>query len=206
LICNFGLRSESFLQFELVPELMPIQVSQNHPLRKLFSELLHKHLVRAAQLDDPQICNYVGELLLNFTHVENLYRLRNPAGRRLEEVGEMLIASNPLLEGRSFEYEREVRKHIGDYTLFLTGLFPEYVARLSRTPSRMDSLIDYLKAGKESYCVVAAFDQFEYRNEAPLFRKLAEKFELCVYSLNLIKDDLARQQAASYTRMKQILM
>jgi hypothetical protein len=181
-------------------------VSPNHPLRRLFSELLYKHLIRAAQLDDPQISDYIGDLLVNFTHVENLYRLRNSKGRRLEDVAEMLIASNPLLEGRSFEYEREVRKHIGDYTLFLTGLFPEYVARLNRKPFRMDSLIDYLKAGKESYRVVAAFDQFEYRDVAPLFRKLSEKFELCVYRLNLIKDDLAHQQAASYNRMKQILM
>jgi hypothetical protein len=185
---------------------MPIQVSPNHPLRRLFSELLYKHLIRAAQLDDPQISDYVGDLLVNFTHVDNLYRLRNSKGRRLEDVAEMLIASNPLLEGRSFEYERELRKHIGDYTLFLTGLFPEYVAKLNRKPFRMDSLIDYLKAGKESYRVVAAFDQFEYRDVAPLFRKLSEKFELCVYGLNLIKDDLARQQAASYNRMKQILM
>jgi len=29
-----------------------------------------------------------------------------------------------MLEARSFDYEREVRKHIGDYTLLLTGLFP----------------------------------------------------------------------------------
>ncbi|MFL6354590.1 MAG: hypothetical protein ACJ74Z_22445 [Bryobacteraceae bacterium] len=185
---------------------MPIQVSQNHPLRRLFSELLYKHLIQTAQLDDRQISDYVGDLLVNFTHVDNLYRLRNSKGRRLEDVGEMLIASNPLLEGRSFEYEREVRKHIGDYTLFLTGLFPKFVAGLNRKPFRVDSLIDYLKAGKESYQVVAAFDQFEYREIAPLFRKLAEKFELCVYALNLMKDDLARQQVASYNRMKQILM
>jgi hypothetical protein len=185
---------------------MPIQVSLNHPLRRLFSELLYKHLTRAAQLDDPQISGYIGDVLLNFTHVDNLYKLRNSKGRRLEDVGEMLIASNPLLEGRSFEYEREARKHIGDYTLFLAGLFPEYVARLDHKPFRIDSLIDYLKAGKESYRVVAAFDQFEYGDVAPLFRKLSEKFELCVYALNLMKDDLGRQQAASYNRIKQILM
>jgi hypothetical protein len=185
---------------------MPIQVSPNHPLRRLFSELLYKHLIQVARLDDREISEYVGDLLVNFTHVDNLYRLRNSKGRRLEGVAEMLIASNPLLEGRSFEYEREVRKHIGDYTLFLAGLFPEYVARLNRKPFRLDSLIDYLKAGKESYRVVAAFDQFEYREVAPLFRKLSEKFELCVYGLNLIKEDLARQQAASYNRIKQILM
>lgn len=185
---------------------MAFEISANHPLRKLFAELIQRHLVRAARLDDPQIAGYVGDVLVTFTHVNNLYRIRNARGKRLEEVSEMLIASNPLLDGRSFDYEREVRKHIGDYTLFLTGLFPEYVARIARKGSSMDSLIDYLKAGKESYRVVAAFDQFEYRDIAPLFRKLSEQFELCVYSLNLVKEDLARQQAAAYHQMKTILV
>lgn len=185
---------------------MAFEISANHPLRKLFAALIQKHLVGAARLDDPQIAGYVGDLLVTFTHANNLYCIRDARGKRLEEVSEMLIASNPLLEGRSFDYEREVRKHIGDYTLFLTGLFPEYVARIARKGALMDSLIDYLKAGKESYRVVAAFDQFEYRNAAPLFRKLSEQFELCVYSLNLVKEDLARQQAAAYHHMKQILV
>jgi hypothetical protein len=74
----------------------------------------------------------VGGLLIDFVHVENLYRIRNCRGRRLEEVGEMLVESNPMLDAPSFEREREVRKHIGDYTLFLTGMFPEYVATLPR--------------------------------------------------------------------------
>jgi hypothetical protein len=185
---------------------MRLQITPNHPLRKLFSELIQRHLVQAAQMDDPQIAGYFGSLLIDFIHSDNLYRIRNAHGRRLEEVGEMLIASNPLFEGRSFEYEREVRKHIGDYTLFLAGLFPEYVGRLAHTPSRIDSLIDYLKAGKESYRVVAAFDQFEYRSVAPLFRKLSDQFKLCVYGLNLMKQDLVRQQAAAYNRTKQLLI
>src|SRR5690349_11131258 len=146
----------------------------------------------------------VGDLLVNFTHVDNLYRLRNSKGRRLEDVGEMLIASNPLLEGRSFNYEREVRKHIGDYTLFLTGMFPEYVVRIHRQKRRLDSFVDYLKAGKESYSVVAAFDQFEFKDEAPLFRRLSERFELCVFGLNLVKQDLDRLQNASYERLRRI--
>jgi hypothetical protein len=66
-----------------------------------------------------------------------------------------------MLHARRFEREREVRKHIGDYTLFLTGMFPEYVATLPRRGLRLDRLIDYVKAGKESYRIVAAFDQFE---------------------------------------------
>src|SRR2546425_6156386 len=102
----------------------------------------------------------------------------------------MLLESNALLGARSFDREREVRKHTGDYTLFLTGIFPEYVASLSRKRLRLDSYVDYIRAGKESYNVVAAFNQLEYRNEVPLFGRLSDHFEFCVYGLNLVKLDL----------------
>ena len=162
---------------------MPI--SPNHPLRRLLGELVGRELA-----GDPQVAHYVTDLLVDFTRADRLYRIRNSRGKRLEDVGEMLVESNPLLEARSFDREREVRKHIGDYTLFLSGMFPEYVASLPRRGLRLDSMIDYVKAGKESYRIVASFDQFEYRLQAPLFRRLAEQFEDCVYGLNQAKKRL----------------
>ena len=184
---------------------MPGTIGPRHPLRKLFSELVQNSLIRTAQVDDPALAVYISGLLTDFTHVEHLYRIRDARGKRLEDVGEMLIASNPLLEGRSFIYEREVRKHIGDYTLFMTGLFPEHVAKLPRKQTRVDAFIDYMKAGKESYGVVAAFNQFEFRDEAPLFGKLAEKFELCVFTLNQVKSELERMQQPQFRAVRDIL-
>lgn len=58
----------------------------------------------------------------------------------------------------------------------------------------MDALREYMETGRESYAIVSAFNQFEYREEAPLFRRLSESFELCVYGLNLVKQDLERFQ------------
>jgi hypothetical protein len=171
-------------------------IRPEHPLNHLFTELLHRHLVRDAGLGDLEIARYIAALLIEFTHVDNLYRVRNAAGKRLEDVGEMMIESHPLLGGRSFFYEREVRKHIGDYTLFLTGLFPEFVVRVPRRGLRLDSAVDYMQAGKESYRVVASFDQFEFRDIAPLFRRLAERFELCVFALNHVKQELEHNQRA----------
>ena len=148
----------------------------------------------------------MGDLLIDFIHADNLYRIRNSRGKRLEEVGEMLVESNPLLEGSSFERERQVRKHIGDYTLFLAGMFPEYVAAIPRRGLRLDSLVDYVKAGKESYRIVGAFDQFEYRDAALLFRRLAEQFEYCVYGLNRVKSDLETLRAEQYRIWKSNLL
>jgi hypothetical protein len=180
-------------------------IGQNHPLRAFFAELVQARLLGTAQLNDIPVARYIAGVLIDFCHVENLYRVRDSRGKALEDVGEMLIASNPLLEGRSFIYEREVRKHIGDYTLFLAGLFPEHVARIHDRKNRLDSFVDYLSAGKESYSVVAAFNQFEFRDEAPLFRRLSDRFELCVFGLNLVKQDLDRQQNQAYLTARKVL-
>ena len=43
-------------------------------------------------------------------------------GRRVWQVAERLVEGDVLLNATSFEREREVHKHIGDFTLFWTGL------------------------------------------------------------------------------------
>jgi len=180
-------------------------IEPNHPLARLFRELVQRRFCDDWQIRDGDVTAYISALLSRFTHVRELYRIRNARGKRLEDVGEMLIESNPLLEASSFGREREVRKHIGDYSLFLCGLFPEYVASLPRRSLRVDSIVDYVRAGKESYRVVSYFDQFEYRGEAPLFRKLAEWFELCVVGLNRVKQDLERLQRERYDHWRATL-
>jgi hypothetical protein len=180
-------------------------IEPNHPLSRLFRELVQHRFYDDSQIRDRDVTAYISGLLTRFADVRELYKIRNARGRRLEEVGEMLIESNPLLEASSFDREREVRKHIGDYTLFLCGLFPEYVARLPRQSLRLDSIVDYVKAGKESYRVVSYFDQFEYKAEAPLFRKLAEWFEICVLGLNRVKQDLERLQRERYEHWRATL-
>ena len=180
--------------------------SIGHPLRRFFKEMVTRRFDTDLRLPDPRLAEYVSGLLADFTHVDSLYRIRDARGRRLEDVGEMLLESNPLLGADSFDRERAVRKHVGDYVLFMAGLFPESLTGRRLKQVRLDSFVDYVKAGKESYGVVAAFDQFEYVGEAPLFRKLAENFELCVFGLNLVKEDLARSQRAYYSGLRGALL
>jgi hypothetical protein len=182
---------------------MPIP--RAHPLRRLFYELIRRQFIHELHLYDPEITEYVTGLLTDFTHVDNLYRIRNARGKRLEEIGEMLVESNPLLDASSFDREREVRKHVGDFTLFFTGLFPEAVQSLPRRRAiSVDRFVEYVEAGKESYSVVAAFNLFEYRHEAALFRRLSERFEECVFGLNLVKREM-EQMGGSYRQFREQL-
>lgn len=61
--------------------------------------------------------HYVSGLLADFARVENVYEIRDSLGKRLEDIGEMLVESNPMLKANSFDRERAVRKHVGDFTL-----------------------------------------------------------------------------------------
>lgn len=180
-----------------------MRIARDHPLRRLFEELVRRHFVRDAHLYDPDVAEYVTGLLIDFTHVESLYRIRNARGRPLRDVAEMLVESNPLLDAPSFDREREVRKHVGDFALFFTGLFPEVVASLPRVrPLSLDTCIDYVAAGKESYAIVAAFNLCEYEDEAPLFRHLSDQFEQCVLGLNLVKREIEELQGGVHQQLR----
>src|SRR5438552_18442707 len=100
--------------------------SESQSLQELFVELVGRHYAEEIGIRDPQVINYVAQLLSEFCDAEQLYKIRSSAGKPLNDVGEMLMESDPVYgPAPSFDRERQVRKHIGDYTLFFAGMFPE---------------------------------------------------------------------------------
>jgi len=181
-------------------------LSNSPTLKGLFAELIQRNFTECVHLTDRDVMEYVADLLIRFSRTEQLYLIRNARGRALEDVGEMLIASNPLLDAASFDAERETRKHIGDFTLFFAGLFPEAVNQWRLRRARLDALLDYIETGKESYYIVSEFNQFEHQATAPLFKKMSEEFERCVFGLNLVKRDFERMQQESYVDVRKLLI
>ncbi len=182
-------------------------VPENHPLQELFTELIHHHFDRDIGLRDPEVQDYISNVLTEFCEYEQLFKIRNAQGHRLNDVGEMLLEADPIYgEAPSFDRERQVRKHIGDYVLFFSGMFPESINHFRLRRQRLENFVDLIKAGKESYFIVSKFDQFEYAKLSPLFGKLAREFESCVYGLNLVKSDLDEMQHPITRQVKEIVM
>jgi hypothetical protein len=182
-------------------------IPESHSLYALFDELIHYHFDRDIGLRDSEVQDYVVNMLTEFCEVEQMLKIRNANNRALNDVGEMLLEADPIYgPAPSFDRERQVRKHIGDYTLFLAGMFPESINRYRLRRQRLENFVDFIKAGKESYFIVSKFDQFEYAKLAPLFGKLSLEFESCVYGLNLVKGDLDEMQHPITGQAKQIVM
>jgi hypothetical protein len=176
-------------------------IPESHPLQELFTELVGRHYAEQIGIRDPAIVGYVAHLLAEFCELEQLFKIRNAAGKPLTDVGEMLIESNPVYgPAPSFDRERQVRKHIGDYTLFFAGMFPESINHVRLRHNRVENFIDWVKAGKESYYIVSKFEHFEYTKVAPLFASLSHRFEECVYGLNRVKNDLQDMQLSILRR------
>ena len=182
-------------------------IPESHPLQKLFSELVGRHYAEEIGIRDPQIVGYVAHLLTEFCDAEQLFKIRNTTGKPLNDVGEMLMESDPVYgPAPSFDRERQVRKHIGDYTLFFAGMFPESINRFRLRRQRVENFVDWMKAGKESYYIVSKFEFFEYAKVAPLFATLSKNFEKCVYGLSRVKNDLQEMQHPIVRRAHDILM
>jgi hypothetical protein len=182
-------------------------IPESHPLQQLFKELVARHYAEQIGIRDPQIVGYVAHLLADFIEVDQMYKIRNATGKPLSDVGEMLIESDPVYgPAPSFDRERQVRKHIGDYTLFFAGMFPESINHFRLRKQRVENFVEWVKAGKESYYIVSKFEHFEYTKVAPLFARLSNNFEQCVYGLNMVKNDLQEMQHPILRRANEILM
>ncbi|MBI4737331.1 MAG: hypothetical protein HY766_14945 [candidate division NC10 bacterium] len=180
------------------------KVPKGHPLCRLFASLAEENFAAHLGWPDAEVIGYVTEVLTDFVHVDQLYKVRNAQGRRVEEVAEMLYEGDLLHRADSLEREREVHKHVGDYTLFMAGVFPEFLHRLKRSTAVVsaDALLDFIRVGKVSYRIVSEFTYGPYAPSAPLFRKLSENFELCVYGLGQVRAELDRLRDPRFQALK----
>jgi hypothetical protein len=140
-------------------------------------------------IGDPHLIDYLSALLTRFVHVDAICRISNVRGRRLEEVADMMLEAQSMpAQGRT---RREIYRHIGDFTLFWTGVYPEALERL-RSALRKDHFIDYCEQGKRSYFIASTFEGEPFKEEAPVLRRLSLEFELCAYGLNQVRREWER--------------
>jgi hypothetical protein len=153
----------------------------------LFCGVAENTFVTEIGLADPRVIDYISELMLRFVHLDVVHRLRSVDGRPLTEVAEMMMEAEEIpASGRT---RREYYRHIGDYTLFWTGLFPEAIKKRLAGYSR-DALIDYTSQGKRYYKLAGEYTSDPYREEAEVLTRLSDEYELCAAGLNRVRQEL----------------
>lgn len=136
-------------------------------LQQFFRQQL-QHGFRACGMNETETLDYVSEVLARFAHTRLLYALRDRDGRPLEHIVDMLVAWQQAQEGRRDRArERQVMRQIGDYTLFMSGLFRE------RLEARGE--LDYYMAhGRSAFWRSADYEVNPARRET--YRRLYHQF------------------------------
>ena len=167
---------------------MTREVSESHPLHRLFRGMTEYTFMTELGIGDPRLVGYVANLLARFVPSQTIWRLRDGQGRRLTEVTAMIAEAEaaPDVERRC-----ECHRHVGDYTLFWTGVYPEALSRLQANGSP-DHLINYQLQGKRSYYLASTLLDDD---KAPVLRRLSEEFELCAFGLSRVRREWEKHDA-----------
>jgi hypothetical protein len=145
------------------------RINPEHPLRKLFRKALDFGF-ESTRIERTSVLYYLEEqILCEFIRTDNLYKIRDAAGRRLEDIADMLMEGDVRLNAKSFDREYLVHKHIGDYTLFMLGIFPEALNTRKGNEFILGSLVipeasmseHYELQGRRSYQIASAFTHKE---------------------------------------------
>jgi len=142
-------------------------------LPRFFDRVIRQSF-RDLACDDPSVVQYLVDLLTRFARAEALHTVRELPTRRLHSVADSLLAIPEVwdLDAPDFNpaAEQALRRHIGDYTLFMTGVFREHVERLGLTDY-------YQREGSRAYRFLAETARTGSTGDAALFRRLSARFE-----------------------------
>ena len=151
-------------------------------LQQYFAGLTEQTFQSRLGVADPPLVDYLADLLVRFVRNDAIFRVRDLAGRTLSEVAAMIAEAHE----RVGDSRRDVHRHIGDFTLFWTGVYPEALARL-QAPDRRDHLLDYPAHGKRAYYIASTLGDEDTADESALLARLSHEFDLCVYGLGEVR-------------------
>jgi hypothetical protein len=160
-------------------------LSGEEPLKHLFAGLTEYTFEVDLGVADPPLIDYLSDLLVRFVRIDAIFGIRNATGQRLQQVTDMLVEAGH----RTDRPQRDLHRHIGDVTLFYLGVFPEAIEQMKKREVK-DSLLSYCEQGKRSYHIASELTAGEHREEAGLYQRLSDEFELCSVGLAKVRKEL----------------
>lgn len=151
---------------------------------KLVFYVMVRHTLLDCGLDDPGIADYLAALLVEFGESGRAYRI----ARYDDKTYYYLVDLVTDLEAESSERRQFLlRAHLGNYSLWLSGLFPDYVvARLNRRGA--PGLEYYEEMGSTGFLMASECDLAGRYDLASLYRQVARGFRPVRKALNRVSD------------------
>src|SRR5438876_4150297 len=146
--------------------------------------VLARHVLRDVGITDRKLCDYVASLLETFSRANGLQAPHVSEDRGRQYVSDMLIALTRATPEQAFL----LRAHVGNYSLFLTGIFHENTQLRSLRGG--PDLEFYEQVGRTNYQLVASHAVARRCELDDVFEGLADRFREVRIALNQLSDRL----------------
>src|SRR4029077_18975140 len=139
---------------------------------RFYFYILVRHVLRRSDIQDRAVADYVAEVLSEFGRSERTRYVVPGQSNPLDYFFEMLTALRTADDRTSFY----IRVHMGNYSLFLSGVFPERI-RFRAEARGFPDLRYYEEVGRTQYRV-ASDHRLAHRYELNnILNTLSERFK-----------------------------
>jgi hypothetical protein len=149
--------------------------------------VLTRRVLRRAGIDDRALCDYLASVLDEFTRTARLGSptIANGPVQGAVYLSDLLAALREASPVQAFL----LRAHVGNYTLFLTGIFPDNIER-RRSRLGAPGCSFYEEMGRMSYRAVARHEVARQWGLTQIFNGLSDQFHEIRVALNQLADRL----------------
>lgn len=141
--------------------------------------ILVRQVFRRSGLEERKVADYVAEVLADFSKAEQMQLRVNGQERPLDYFFEMLSALQTADDTTRFF----IRAHIGNHSLFLSGVFPDRIRHRAEFKGAPD-LKYYEELGSASYRAARDHRLAHKYDVAEIFDVLGERFQATRRALN----------------------
>lgn len=167
---------------------MAREIPEDHPLHRLFRGLTETTFLDELGIGDPRLVGYVSGLLARFVSSSGVWAIHDANGRQVRGVTAMIAEAEAAVDP---DRRRECHRHVGDFTLYFTGVFPEAIGALQgKGRAGAEPLIRFQEQGKRSYRLAGTAKVDD--DQAAVLLRLSDQFELCAFGLSKVRREWER--------------
>jgi hypothetical protein len=179
----------------LLPALMESRLGMNASL-PLFCYVVVRRALRRAGEEDRALADYIAAILIHFGARGRAERIAESDDQTYDTVSALLDEVNGADARRTFL----VRQHLGNYALWLSGLYPDLIEQRRWRRGGPD-LEYYEDMGRRGFQLAADHRLAHEHGMDTLFREVAERFPRLRVALNGVSDTLFFPSKSSPERL-----
>ena len=174
---------DSLLESPDLPEALLAVRTILVPSPALFFYVMVRHALHTAEVEDRELADYLAAMLLEFGRRERAYQVDWNDDQRHRYVIDILADLELSQGARRFK----VMVHLGNYALWLAGIFPDYIAARQLRSGGPD-LSYYDTLGRRGFELASDHALADHYNLETVFRSAAERYPEVRGALNDISE------------------